>query len=123
MRDIERLQGGFTLVRYQTRDNLKRWHCFSISLREDENEFFTDLRKLSKLSVSYLVAIAVERYLDELLKEGESRHNYTIFTHYAVGQRTEAGIICWELYWGDPVDTPKAVTQTRIHRRTSTPCE
>jgi hypothetical protein len=120
MRDIEGFQGGFALVRYQERDPLKRWHCFSISFRKDENEFFTDLRKLGKFSVSYLVAIAVERYLDELFEDGDNGHNYALFTHYAVGQRTEGGIVCWELYWGDPVDTPKTINPTRINRRTST---
>jgi hypothetical protein len=121
MSDIERFQGGFTLVRYQERDPLRQWHCFSISFRKDENEFFTDLRKLGKFSVSYMVAIAVERYLDELMREGDERHNYAGFTHYAVGLRLEGGIICWELYWGDPPNTPHASITTQIQRRTSAP--
>jgi hypothetical protein len=120
MRDVDRFQGGFTLVRYQKRDPLKRWRCFSISFRTDEYEFFTDLRKLGKFSVSYLVAMAVERYLDELL-DGKKRHNYFRFTHYTIGQRIENDILCWEFYWGDPADTPKALKGTKIHRRTSTP--
>jgi hypothetical protein len=48
-------------------------------------------------------------------------HNYVKFTHYAVGQRREGGIICWELYWGDPGDIPKAANPTRIQRRTGAP--
>jgi hypothetical protein len=121
MSDVEGFPGGFTLVRYQERDPLKRYRCFSISFKKDENEFFTDLRKLCKLSVSYLVAIAVERYLEEMLNEGQSRHNYTEFTHYAIGQRIDDGIICWEFYWGDPAGIPEGRTWTQIHRRTSAP--
>jgi hypothetical protein len=120
MRDIEGFQGGFALVRYQERDPIKRWHCFSISFGKDENEFFTDLRKLTKFSVSYLVAIAVERYLDELFHDGENRHNYALFTHYAVGQRTEEGIVCWEFYWGDPDPFPRGDGNSKMHRRTNT---
>jgi hypothetical protein len=119
MKDVERLKGGFTLVRYQERDPLKQWHCFSISFRREENEFFTDLRKLGKFSVSYLVAIAAELYMDDLLNERGGMHNYAAFAHYAVGQRAEGGIICWELYWGDPDDIPAIAGTTRIHRRTS----
>jgi hypothetical protein len=116
MSDMERLQGGFMLVRYQERDPIKHWHCFSISFRRDENEFFTDLRKLGKFSVSRLVAIATELYLDELLREGGSMHNYARFEHYSIGRRTEGGIICWEMYWGDPTDTMKGAGATLLRR-------
>jgi hypothetical protein len=119
LRDIDRYQGGFTLTRYQTRDPLKRWKCFSISFRENENEFAKDLRGLSRFSVSHLVAIATARYLEELLGDGENKHNYIKFPHYAVGQRIENGIICWELYWGDPGPAPKPFGITKIHRRTA----
>jgi hypothetical protein len=119
MCDIDRFEGGFTLVKYQPRDPLKQWHCFPITFRKGENEFVTDFRKLGKVSVSYLVAIAAERYLEELLKDKESRHNYVEFTHYAIGQRVEGGIICWELYWGDPGPTLKPTGNSKIYRRIS----
>jgi hypothetical protein len=118
MRDIRRFQGDFTLVRYQAPDPHKRWHCFSISFRKDENEFFTDLRKLCKFSVSHLVAIAVELYLDELLREEGNMHNYAPYTHYAIGRRDEGDVTCWELYWGDPGDIPRRSGTTQIHRGT-----
>jgi hypothetical protein len=116
LRDIERFQGGFTLVRYQARGALTNWHCFPISFKKEENEFFTDLRKLSKCSVSYLVAIAAEQYLNELLNEGANRHNYAEFTAYAIGKRIERDVVCWEFYWGNPGDIPIRHSTTRIHR-------
>jgi hypothetical protein len=119
MRDIDRFQGGFTLVKYQPRDPMKKWHCVPISLRKNENEFVTDFRKLGKCSVSYLVAIATERYLEELQNDGDNRHNYAEFIHYAIGQRLEGGIICWELYWGDPGPSPRGCGTSKIHRRTA----
>ncbi|TAL30364.1 MAG: hypothetical protein EPN93_19800 [Spirochaetes bacterium] len=112
--DIDHFQGGFTLVKYQPRDPRKLWHCFPICFREAESELVADFRKLSRFSVSYLVAIATDRYMEEMLQGKKSRHNYVNFSHYAIGRRIENGIICWELYWGDPGDTPKG----KIHRRT-----
>jgi hypothetical protein len=119
LQDINHLQGGFTLVKYQPRDPLKQWHCVSLSLRKNENEFVADFRKLGKCSVSYLVAIATDRYLEELLHDGGSGHNYAEFIHYAIGQRLEGDIICWELYWGDPGPLPKGGGNSKIHRRTA----
>jgi hypothetical protein len=118
--DIGRYQGGFRLVRYQARDPFKQWKCFKIAYRKNENEFVEDFRGLSKFSVSYLVAIATERYLEELLEDGEGRYNNTEFPHYAVGQRVENGIICWEYYWGDPAPIPQPPATTKILRRTAT---
>jgi hypothetical protein len=117
MCDIDRYQGGFTLVKYQQRDPLRDWRCFPISLRKSENEFVADFRKLAKVSVSYMVAIAVERYLEDLLEDGGNRHNYAELTHYAIGQRIEGGIICWELYWGDPGTSPEFLGISKIRRR------
>jgi hypothetical protein len=117
--DIDCYQGGFSLVKYQPRDPLKRWKCFSITFRKNENEFAKDLRGLSKFTVSYLVAIATERYLEDLLEDSDCRHNYVEFPHYTVGQRIENGIICWELYWGDPGPTSKSAGTAKIHRRTA----
>jgi hypothetical protein len=119
VRDIDRYQGGFTLVKYQARDPLKRWKRFPISFRENENEFVKDLRRLSKFSVSYLMAIAAERYLEELLKAKGKKHNYAEFPDYAVGQRISDGIICWEFYWGDPDPSTKSFITSKIHLRTA----
>jgi hypothetical protein len=119
LHDIDRFQGGFTLVRYQPRNPEKQWKCFPISFRENENEFAKDLRGLSKFSVSYLVAIATWFYLEELLEDGKNRHKNAEFPHYAVVQRIENGFICWELYWGDPGPILNSAETTKIHRRTA----
>ncbi len=113
--DFHLFQGGFRLVRYQPRDSSKQWHCFTIRFKKHENELVTDFRKLGKYSVSYLVALAVDWYLDELLQDEGDRHNYVELKAYAIGIRIENGIICWELYWGDPPED----TRTTIHRRTA----
>lgn len=114
--DFHLFEGGFRLVKYQSRDPLARWHCFTISFKKHENELVTDFRKLGKYSVSYLVALAADRYLRELMQDGGDGHNYVELKDYAVGKRIDNGLICWELYWGDPL---MGDARTTIHRRTT----
>ncbi|TAL29756.1 MAG: hypothetical protein EPN93_20675 [Spirochaetes bacterium] len=116
-RDFRRYPGGFTLVKYQPREMLNLWHPFTITYKEEENELVTDFRKFGKLSVSYFVAIATERYLDELLADGGKSHNYVPIDHYALGKRVQNGVCVWETYWGDPGNPGKMSGNTKIHRR------
>jgi hypothetical protein len=103
MRDCDDYRREFSTVRYQSDDRERRWHCFSIKFKNDENEFFTDLRKLCKCSISLLVAIAVKRYLKQMIVEIEKGvHKYAPFRYYLLQQVVVNGIICWQLYWGNP---------------------
>jgi hypothetical protein len=91
----------------------------SYILRKNENEFASDFRKLSRFSLSCLVAIAAKRYLEELLRNQEVMYNYTEFPYYAISQRVVEGIICWELHWGNPGNVSKGIPPPRIYRRAS----
>jgi hypothetical protein len=103
MRDIDRFQGGFTLVKYQKGRPGRKWHCFCIEYYEDENEFFTDLRKLSRFSLSNLVAIAAKRYLLEIVRgEKNGILKYLHYCDYLIRQQTIDGIRSWIFYWGIP---------------------
>lgn len=57
-------------VKYQESidDNDKWKHCH-VSLDGDVYEKCLDMRKLFKLSVSFIISYAIDRYLDELLEE------------------------------------------------------
>ena len=57
----------FTSVSYQNSDLKKNWHKFHITLSPAEYNFFIDLRNLLKLSVSRIVATALEKYLELLV--------------------------------------------------------
>lgn len=103
MRDAHSVDMRFTNVRYQPDDPSGNWHCFSILFREDEHEFFVDLRKIYKCSISLLVAIAVERYLDEVAPiEPIKRHNYARFYNYLIQLDSVDGVMLWRIYWGFP---------------------
>jgi hypothetical protein len=102
-------QGKFSTVKYQPDDDRNKWHKFHICFKADENEFFGDLRKFCKFSVSYLLAIAVEEYLDKLMDDAEKKivDNYPYFNSYLIYREIVEGIISWRLYWGYPVEEPK----------------
>ncbi|HNV45473.1 MAG TPA: hypothetical protein PLE73_02640 [Spirochaetota bacterium] len=114
MKHNARFRRGFSTVTYQPDDPRGVWRCFSISFKKDENEFFVDLRKVCKRSVSYLVAIAVEEYLDDFVAEHiNGMHNYAPFRHYVLRQEVIDDVICWHCYWGNPYRCQKT-TQTRL---------
>ena len=104
MMDQRVLSRGFSTVRYQEDDEKENWHTFHIRFREDDNEFFVDLRKISKFSVSCLLAIAVKRYLGILIEDLKNRivDNYSSFKNYVLYREVVDGIISWHFYWGFP---------------------
>ena len=110
MRDNCLFKQGFSTVKYQLDDIKCNWHCFHIRFREDENEYFVDLRKLTKYSVSCLLAMAVDRYLLKLMKHGrKSVDNNLYFTNYLLHREENDNIISWRLYWGFPTEHLKTL--------------
>ena len=103
MYDHVSLMRGFTTVKYQPDDDRENWHCFHIRLKHDEYEYFIDLRKICKRSISSLIAIAIDRYFDELTSAPiKVVDNYTQFNNYVLRREVVDGIITWLLYWGYP---------------------
>ncbi len=93
---------SWSRVRYQKRDAEKNWRRFHLHLRQDEYEFFLDLRKFFKRSVSNLIAYALSRHLNELMRKiKESPDNYQ-YRNYILSQIIIDNVICWILYWGVP---------------------
>lgn len=87
-------------IRYQPDADKKKWHCFHLRLRADEYEYFTDLRKVYKCSISLLVTMAVEKFLNPTSYMGVD--NNTSITHYFFGKEVIEGVICWHICWGFP---------------------
>jgi len=108
MKNHNLFKHNFSTVKYQPDDDKDKWRCFHIRFREDENEFFSDLRKVSKFSVSFLVAKAVDNYLDKTLQDLEKAvDNYPYFKNYILYHEVVDGIMCWHSYWGMPVEQLK----------------
>ncbi len=93
-------------VRYQERRGDVKWHRLHVSYSSNQYEFVIDLRKVCKLSVSRIVAYAIEKLLDSLLcsLQGTGHHNTTssyVFSSIQVG-----GVVCWLFCWGIPPESP-----------------
>ncbi len=101
MNDIEKFPVGTGAVKYQERDSAENWHNFCIRFKPDEFDFFTDLRKFNKHSLSLLVALAVKRYLSKISKKRQGgRHNYVEFHGYTIYRSAVNRIQRWHIYWG-----------------------
>ncbi|TFH42224.1 MAG: hypothetical protein E4G96_03870 [Chrysiogenales bacterium] len=94
-------QVPWSRVKYQLRDKNSNWTQIHIYLSPAEYEFFLDLRKMCKSSVSRLVAIALDRYINEITENKKISDNYGL-KNYALSRIVIHGITCWILYWGIP---------------------
>ena len=94
-----------SMVRYQESRSPEEWHTFHIQVRMDEYEYLLDLRKLFKMSVSLIIALGVEKYLDRILRGKGTDNNR--FTNYVVIREIVDSIICWKLFWGYPPNIEK----------------
>jgi hypothetical protein len=88
------------LVQYQKRRPAHEWRRVHAYVEDDEYEIFLDMRKLTKRSLSYILAIAVERYLDDIVKEKFTDNNRN--SNYIIIKEEIDSIPCWMLIWGNP---------------------
>ena len=85
-------------IKYQKSDAKVNWHKFHIILDTDEYEFFLDLRKFFKRSVSAIVSYAVKKYYKQMIKFKKT-DNY-LFKNYIIIKETIDNVITWKICWG-----------------------
>jgi hypothetical protein len=88
------------MIKYQNRSAPEDWHVFHVRLREDVYEYWLDLRKLLKMSVSLILAYAVKKYRGKKLRI-KSADNYP-FKNYIIIKEILDNIIVWKFIWGWP---------------------
>jgi hypothetical protein len=88
------------LVQYQPRNSPDKWHRFHIQLRIDDYEYLLDLRKLLKMSVSSILAYALQKYGDKLMDGNGADNNR--YKNYMIIREVIDNIICWRFIWGYP---------------------
>ena len=105
MNDNQRMLKSYSRIKYQARDDKENWYLVHLVLNEYEYEYYLDMRKFFKMSVSYILAYAVKRYLgeiiDELLDMNKNTDNY-LYRNYILITKTINNVICWQIYWGIP---------------------
>jgi len=90
-------------VRYQAPRDKSEWRRLHVTVRGDEYEFFIDARKVHKLSVSYIVAYAINNYLDVIFTPGENSGDNYPYYDYAITKFETEGVICCLFCWGIPL--------------------
>ena len=91
-------------IRYQKSDSKEKWQTVHVRFREDEADYFKDLRNFLKLSDSLILAQAAREYLDEIIKKtnrNEKNDNYP-FSNYILSREVSDGLIFWIICWGFP---------------------
>ncbi len=105
MKDSKKLLKSYSRVKYQDRDARENWHRLHMVMNEYEYEYYLDMRKFYKMSVSFILAYATMKYMDEILNEfykrGNSADNY-FYKNYVFIKKTINKVICWQIYWGIP---------------------
>lgn len=94
-----------TMVRYQKRHKTHEWRRIHLQIRIDDYEYFLDLRKLLKMSVSLILAYAVEKYLPSVLLNKTTDNNR--YHNYVVIRDIIDNVICWKFLWGYPRNIEK----------------
>lgn len=92
-------------VRYQEREkDSTNWYKLHIRFVAGDYEHVLDLKKILKMSVSYILAESVEKYLSEIIKSIQNEENMDSYrcSDYAISFELVDGIACWKLYWGIP---------------------
>lgn len=94
-------------VRYQKREGERPWRRIHVRFREDEYEFALDLRKVRKMSVSFLLSYAIKKFLGEIYREsGGYTDNYR-YRNYAILNIFIEDVSCWIFCWGIPPEIPE----------------
>ncbi|MBN2160926.1 MAG: hypothetical protein JW807_16165 [Spirochaetes bacterium] len=112
MNEIPDLSRLGRMVQYQERKGKDNWHTFHLYLREDDYEYFLDLRKLFKMSVSLILAFAVKKFLKRQI-EANNTDNYT-FKNYIVIREHIDGVISWRFLWGWPRNLKKILPHSSL---------
>lgn len=89
-------------IKYQSRNKNTEWTQIHLHLSPAEYELFIDLRKIFKSSVSRMVAMAIEKYFNEIIRGKKMALTNYEKKNYALSRISIDGITTWVLYWGIP---------------------
>jgi hypothetical protein len=113
MRDNKKMLKSSSRIKYQERDVKDNWHCIHFVMNEYEYEYYLDMRKFYKMSVSFILAYAVKKYINEIVEElfngGKKTDNY-IYRNYILMKKSVNETICWQIYWGIPLKLPRIIS-------------
>lgn len=97
------LKRNFTSVKYQKNACGEKWKVAHVFFEVKDYEMFIDMRKFFKWSVSALVAMAINMYLDEIASGGKENLKQHFDNNKVIDYKCTAQLnkntICWHIYW------------------------
>ncbi len=87
----------YVAVKYQDADPDKNWKTATVYYNGVDYEYFTDMRKFFKESVSRLLSRAIDLYLDTILSK-EGLLNYENYDWDICSDEVKTGMI-WSIFW------------------------
>jgi len=106
----------YGVVRYQKKSLDRKWQRLHVYVCSRDYEYCLDLRKFCKMSVSLIIAISLELYLNNIMKniigkcdQTKNTDNYT-YQNYIIIRELIKNVICWKIYWGLPEKTEHIIT-------------
>ncbi len=113
MRDNKKMLKSCSRIKYQERDVKENWHRIHFVMNEYEYEYYLDMRKFYKMSISFILAYAVKKYINEVMNEllnrGKNTDNY-IYRNYILMTKSINETICWQICWGIPQKLPSIIS-------------
>ena len=88
------------MVKYQERRKCNDWHTLHLELRDEEYEYLLDLRRLLKMSVSLILAVAVDKYLHNI--DNIINSDKYLMRNYVLILEVINEIEHWRHIWGYP---------------------
>ncbi len=103
----------FNSIKYQKTGDDILWHTLHVSFSEDVYEKALDLRKVMKMSVSFLIARAIELYLEQVIKELSQKNNADNYLQeYTFLSSKYNGLLYFSIFWRNP---PKRIIKKFIN--------
>ncbi len=92
----------FSTVKYQQAGDNIIWHTLHVSLDGDVYEKALDLRKVMKMSVSFLIAKAIELFLDQVIKDLSEDNTDKNSEEYVYISSKCNGLLNFTIFWISP---------------------
>ena len=101
-KEVEHRKMPERLVEYQKPTEGEEWHTCHVYWSFQEYQHFTDMRNFLKMSVSFLVATALQKYGHQLLNSTSPDlwDDNNLFPHYSLVKKTASGVQFFLICWG-----------------------
>ncbi len=95
----------FNTVKYQETGDDIIWHTLHVSFTEDIYEKALDMRKVLKMSVSFIIARAIEVYLNDVIRElSDKTDTDNYIQEYVCISNKYNGFLNFSIFWSNQPD-------------------